>query len=703
MKFLIPALFGLFAYTAHGELDLNRNGYSELWELLYPSVNLEDVDTDSDGFSNRDEATAGTDPESSTSFLTLEVVSVDAGQTTFRWQGVAGKGYRIEQFIGEEWIGISSFLPRPFGFVREAVLATNEEAIYRVVAHDLDLDQDGLSSWEEAMLGWSDSDAYGSGDLNRMDFASALRRLESPDGFQLSEGGIIAQRLPTRAEASRFLIQASFGPTTESIDHVTSIGLTGWLDDQTSLAPTLSATTMWRNGLSFSSSLWRNSWWKLPQEAPDQLRQRVAYALSQIFVVNYEGGNNIGNNPLTQSVYYDSLIKRSFGDYRSLLNDVTYSPVMGFYLSHLRNRKSDPELGRFPDENFAREIMQLFSIGLWELHQDGTRQLDHEGNFVPTYDNSTITEMAKIFTGMSFSNNGVNRDPITFSQGVSGNAYLHPMLVYEEEHEQGPKTIIGGVTLNDVENGGASLTGEEEVQLTLNALASHPNTAPFISHLLIQRFTSSNPRPEYIQRVSEAWNGTSGSEAGRFDRVVEAILLDPDARSQMPFGSGKIREPLLRLTHLMRAFQYDNGKGEYKFPSTLLFNALGQYPMHSKTVFNFYQSSYIPSGELSETNSVSPEMQIMTDNQLINSDNFFKSAAEVGYQEAVPDYSVERSLVEQPELLLDHLEGLLCSRPLTSTTRAILLQACAEQETPEAKVQTLVHLIVASPEAAVLE
>ena len=703
-KFQVLLLIvGVFLHgTSWAELDFNRNGFSELWELRYPGIATGGDDFDVDGFSNEEEVIAGTNPEDGASFLSLQVVLVDAGSVTVEWQGVGGKGYRIEKFDGTAWVGIANFLPRPFSTIRSAEIPSSApgQEILRVVAFDLDLDHDGLSAWEEVQLGWSDSDSMSSGDAERLDYAAAIRALEQPGGMTLANGQSLPRRLPSRAEASRFLMQASFGPTKADIQKVTSIGMTGWMDEQWAFNPTLSARTMWRNGSGYTASLWKNSWWKLCLDSPDQLRQRMAYALSQIFVVGYQGGNRVGDNPLVQASYYDQFVKRASGSYRSLLNDVTYSPVMGFYLSHLRNRKSDPATGRFPDENFAREIMQLFSIGLWELHSDGTRKKDAEGLDIPTYDNATITEMAKIFTGMSFSHNGVNASNPSFLQNVSGNAFVHPMKVFEDEHEPGPKTVIGGQVLNDTANGGEAMAPDDQIQITLDLLAGHTNTAPFISHLLIQRFTSSNPRPEYVERVAHTWN--SGSGSGNFKHVIEAILLDPDARSQRDPDLGKVREPVLRVSHLLRAFNHQNSSGTFLFNALTLKEILGQHPMLSDSVFNFYLPAYSPPGEMADSGLTSPEMQIANTEQLIRSDNFIKSVVESGYSGVQPDFTDELALADDTSALIDHLVELLCSADISAETRAAISAAVDHQGDARSKVSTAVHLLAGSPEAAIL-
>lgn len=702
---IIPIVtISLFTGEIRAELDLDRNGFSEIWELRYSNIGHAGDDPDGDSFSNGEEAIAGTDPEDAQSFLNLEIISVDVDGATVQWQGVGGKAYRIEQFNGAEWTETASFLPRPFSSIRSAVIPPTDRHsdLIRIKAFNLDLDQDGLTSWEEVQLGWSDNNRVSSGDVDRLDYVAAIRALEQQQGVTLADGVSFPQRLPNRSEAARFLMQASFGPSKAEITKVMSVGLSGWIDEQWAITPSLSAQTMWRNGLRYSATLWRDSWIKLAVDSPDQLRQRLAYSLSQIFVVGFQSGNWVGDNSLVQASFYDQFIKRASGRYRVLLNDIAYSPVMGFYLSHLRNRKSDPVTGRFPDENFAREIMQLFSIGLWELHPDGARKKDAEGLDIPTYDNAIITEMAKIFTGMTYSRNGVNNSAPSFYDGVGGNAFLYPMVVFDGEHEPGAKHLLNGIVLNDTENGGEALTPDEEVQATLDLLSEHENTAPFISHLLIQRFTSSNPRPSYIKRVVDAWNLNQLSETGNFRRVVEAILLDQDARADDDPNRGKVREPIVRLTHLLRAFDFRNAQNTYPFYHVPVKNALSQYPMLADSVFNFYLPAYSPPGEMTDLQLVSPEMQIADTAQLIDSDNFFKRLVTSGNQGVIPNFDDELALAGDVDELIDHLAEILSSTKLPQETHRAIAVAVDAQASDLAKVRTAVHLIVTSPNAATL-
>lgn len=692
----IVLLFGCLCLTCHGMVDLDGNGASELWEGQYPGIAVDETDSDGDGISNLDEAICGTDPFDAESVLRLEapVIRDGDGLVELTWSGMPGKIYTVQIWNGDSWEPVAELTPSTMEGIRLIQIPLpGEAAMYRLTVRDNDDDKDGVSAWEESLLGWSDQSLYGSGSETVPDYENVIRLLESPEGVTLIDGKTIPQRLPDADEASRFLVQTSFGPTDESISEVMTSGMTGWVESQLEMAPVETRYHMFRTGQPISAIYWRHGWWRAVLISPDQLRHRMAYALSQIFVVNNEPGTVIGDNALVQAAYYDPLVNGAFGRYRDLLNHVAYSSTMGFYLSHLNNRKSDPSLNRFPDENFAREIMQLFSIGLWELELDGTRRKDPGGNDIPTYDNSVITELAKVFTGMSHTKSK-GKDATSFYDSSNGNDYIHPMKVWDEEHESGQKVLFGGVVIPEGQ------TGEEDVQQALDALSTHRNTAPFISRLLIQRLTSSNPSPAYIRRVVSAWNGGDGN----LDRVIRAIVFDPEVRT-IDRGTGvrgKVREPLLRMTHIMRAFALPDDSGDYGVLAPTLKTELGQFAMSSPTVFNFYLPDYSPVGPLQEEGLVAPELQIATASSLLATHDRLKSTASVGHWVRGVDYAEELSMLGDPEGLIDHLDTLLTYGQLSSTTREAARGRILREITDINKVSVAVQMIVTSPEFSIL-
>lgn len=701
---LIRVIWGAFRFGislcpgyAMAAVDLDGNQASEFWESRYPGILVDETDSDFDGCSNFDEMVAGTDPLDPQSLLQLAPPIFEESEFKFQWDGIAGKVYTVQMWNDEtsSWDSLVFLSPSVIDEGRSIMLPVNGTGgLYRLMVGDVDEDQDGLTAWEESLLGWDDGDMHGSGSVETPDFEVALGLMERPEGVTLANGENLPQRLPTEREASRFLVQSTFGPTIESIKEVMETGITGWLSSQMALPPTKTRFEMYKTEQTVSALYWRHGWWRSVLVADDQLRHRMAYALSQIFVVNNEPGSVIGDNVLTKAEYYDPLVSEAFGSYRDILEHVTYSPSMGFYLSHMDNRKTDLATQRFPDENFAREVMQLFSIGLWELEMDGSRRQDNEGNNIPTYDNSVITELAKVFTGMSNGTTNRGFPAESFWDPATGDDYQKPMIVWDDEHEPGPKLLFNGIVIPDGQ------TGEEDVQQALDALASHGNTAPFISRLLVQRLTSSNPSPEYMRRVSLAWEAGNGN----LEKVVRAILLDPEART-IDEGDGlrgKIREPLIRMTHIMRAFAKSDESGPYGVLSSVLKTDFGQFVMSSPTVFNFYRPDYSPRGELYDLGLVAPELQIATASSLLGTHDRLKYTAVGGHHVRAIQYTQELGMLDDVEGLINHLDVLLTYGAMSPATRAAVRERIIN-ETGEAKVIIAVQTIVTSPDFSVLK
>nr|CAA6826497.1 MAG: FIG01201902: hypothetical protein [uncultured Thiotrichaceae bacterium] len=475
-------------------------------------------------------------------------------------------------------------------------------------------------------------------------------------------------------DAHRLLVQASFGPTTASLEAIMKNGITAWVDEQldadsayqstgdahqTHLERTLEIARAAEPGTAWDATAVFNqttashtvddyqmaTWWENALGHPtktahgsDQLRQRVAYALSQIMVVSnkeaplYQRGESL-------AFYYDILARNALGNFRTLLNEVTRSPTMGLYLSHQGNEKADPDAATRPDENFAREVIQLFSIGLYELNLDGSPNRDGNPDtypdagdqLVPTYTQDDIAEMAKVMTGWDLVGN--NR----YGKNTSRTGdYTQFMEFTPSEHEDevaeggdGMVTIMGQTfTLNS----GADGSG---LDAALDLLFQHPNTGPFISHLLIQRMVTSNPSSEYVARVASVFNNNGSGVRGDLKAVVRAILLDTEARNSLQqfnpaFGKGK--EPLLALTQFLRAFNVRpldgwlgkdkqtpvNGVYWYKYPE----RDFAQGALRANSVFNFYLPDFVPSDTyFNQNRQTAPELQIQTDQTLVEMNN----------------------------------------------------------------------------------
>lgn len=688
--------------SGNPSLDSRGDGISDLWRQLHPGA-IPGTDSDGDGFTDDQEAIAGTNPFNPTSKPAIDRITRTDQSVTLNWSAVVGKYYAVEKFQPADgsWIEINRRDAGPGGPAALTFDLADPSAILRMRVGDVDADGDGLNAWEEAMLGFSDATPRSSGQTGRNDYAAAFRTIEGQGTFQLADGRTLQKRGTTPKEAARFLSQASFGADIAMIQNLAATGIGPWLDSQIHIPATSSYSMMFSNGQTPDAFLWRKGWWRTIMLGQDQLRQRVAYALSQIFVINCDIGSRLGDNPLVQGRYYDILINRAFSNYRPLLEDITYSPQMGYYLSHLRNRKSDPALNRFPDENFAREIMQLFTIGLWELNQDGSQKTDAEGIPFPTYDNSTITEMAKVFTGMSFGTNGGSLPNESFFTGGVGNDFIARMKMFDDQHEPGEKHIIGNITIPNGQ------TGDQDVAATLDSLCNHPNIAPFISRLLIQRFTSSNPSPDYIRRVAEMWHDNGAGTRGDLQAVIEAILLDSEARTPASRGdqSGKVREPLLRLTNLLRAFNARNSNNSYPIASdnASIFQPLGQFTLLSPSVFNFYSPDHIPAGEPRARSIAAPELEIATTSRLLATDNLLRHAIDSNFSSLALNFSPAFAFAGDTDALIDHCNLLLAHGSLSEITRSRIRTAIDAQPTAADRIRTAAHLIVEAPESIVLK
>jgi len=415
----------------------------------------------------------------------------------------------------------------------------------------------------------------------------------------------------TDTEAARFLMQATFGATMADVEQLRQMDYAAWIDmqmDPAQTPPTLIVpylneleATVSKNKAAESESR-EHFWFYQALNAEDQLRMRMAYALSQIFVVSK---NDIDQRRgyLHLADYYDTLSMGAFGSYRDLLEQVTLHPTMGIFLDHANNAKADPEKNTFPDQNYARESMQLFSIGLVELNMDNTPRLDPNGDEIPTYDDDLIAEFAKVYTGWTFAGQGAG------NFGKTSYDSHAPMECVPQYHEDSPKVLFNGQTIP----GGSDC--QATLDQALDILANHPNVPPFMSRLLIQRLVTSNPSPDYIQRVAMVWLNT----AGDLGEVVKAILMDPEARilGNNP-AFGKAREPVIKLSAFIRAFgshyqpqeqNYINFRNrEWNFRQIF-----GQDILSAPSVFNFYLPTHQPSGFFKDNNLFAPELELLNE------------------------------------------------------------------------------------------
>jgi uncharacterized protein (DUF1800 family) len=481
----------------------------------------------------------------------------------------------------------------------------------------------------------------------------------------------VIEKPSTRSEAARFLTQASFGPTDAAVERVMSIGYEAWIDEQLAL-PAVSHRGTWEaydaalKAANASASAGQSgvyySFWKQALAGDGQLRQRVAFALSEIFVISMQG-SSVGENPRAVTAYMDLLADKGLGKYRDLLEAVSLHPQMGVYLSHLRNRKADAKTGRVPDENYAREVMQLFSIGLVQLNPDGSVKTQ-AGQPVETYGPADIAGLAKVFTGWSWDcPDGPRDNCFQFGQAESGpdpDKDFKPMVGYAAFHSTEEKSFLGTtIPAQTRADPYASL------KTALDALAAHPNVGPFIGKQLIQRLVTSNPSPAYVKAVSDAFSASGGD----MKAMVKAVLMHPEAR-QSSNTAGKLREPVLRLAAYLRAFPHSSDSGAYKLDNTDdAGTALGQTAMRSPSVFNFFRPGYVAPGSAAAAQGlVAPELQIAHETSAAGYVNFMRDVVQFGAgvydstrqrRDLQPDFSAELALADQPSALVDRVNERL--------------------------------------------
>jgi uncharacterized protein (DUF1800 family) len=594
--------------------------------------------------------------------------------------------------------------------------------------------------------------------------AHAQQASHRPDaGFHDGFGGIAAGPA-TDADAARFLAQATFGATAQDIVHLRVVGYEGWLEEQFAATPSRQVPYLdWvlAGGQDYISDNDRLESWAINSAGTpdpstcssypdgcsvpsDQLRQRVAFALSEIFVVSNSNGT-LAYQPWALASYYDLLARDAFVPYRNLLEDVTRHPAMGIFLSMIGNRKADPEHNLHPDENYAREVLQLFSIGLSQLHPDGTPVLVG-GQPVPTYDQATVRGFAAVFTGWIWNNTGCGDSSYTCcvydeEEGIDTFEWCGPsnqddppwqlpMQPIEHYHDaSSDKQLLDypGVALA----GGVLVHGgdaQAELAAALDNIAAHPNVGPFIASRLIQRLVTSNPSPAYVARVAAAFadDGSAQHLRGSLRAVVRAILLDPEARYgqwRQPDRFGKLREPLLKATHAWRALSARSTSGRIANFSTWpwIEDLYGQAPLRSPSVFNFFKPDFSQPGEVHQQGLLSPEFQILSDTMLVGTPNdlfhqvfCFYVGSEACWGSDDPatlamDYAADAALAAvDPAQLLQDYDLLLMSGQMSPFMRGVLLarlQALSGDEygadLGRVRVQHALYLILTSPEYAI--
>ncbi len=550
--------------------------------------------------------------------------------------------------------------------------------------------------------------------------------------------------------AARFLNRASLGADYETIMHVKDVGISDWMDEQFAMPLVSFTDTTWMlwehfypqyianwgyNNVVNSPEVvipywfyWKMAWWNNILKSEDHLRQRVAQAYSQIFVISEKSNLQLTGPGMAN--YYDVLYNNAFGNYKDLLKEISLHPAMGYYLSHINNPKSDPANNVHPDENYAREVMQLFSIGLYELNQNGTRKVDAQGDFIPTYGNDEIREFAKIFTGLAPAGYwwpwvDYSAVPTVWGQAfndIPGTVIAwEPMIPFENWHEQGPKTLLNGQV---VPSGQTTL---QDIDSAIDNLFNHDNVGPFISRLLIQRLVKSNPSPSYIFRVATKFNDNGSGIRGDMKAVIRAILTDAEALdcSWLDHAQhGKLKEPMIRYTQALRAFNVYNQSGKLWNYGYVFDELVSQGVLTSPSVFNFYLPDFQPSGPILDEGLVGPEFQIHTSATSINYLNLVHTwfisgfLGEIatnasstiinapGYElnELSPDDYMYLDLTDEiaiagnSQALMDRLDLILTGGLLSSTTKANIISTIDQIPDLPIRVQVALYLTFIAPD-----
>ena len=484
------------------------------------------------------------------------------------------------------------------------------------------------------------------------------------------------------AAARRFLEQAAFGPTPADATHVQTIGFAPWLTEQFNMPPVSNYTP-----ITSSQGGMPAHFLTMAVSNPDQLRQRVAFALSQIFVTSID--KLIWNDMAV--LYQNMLLNDAFANYRQIMSDVTLSPGMGQYLDMANNAKADPATGSAANENYARELMQLFTIGTNMLNQDGSVQYDGNSLPIPTYTQFTVTEFARVYTGWTYA-----PDP---GRAVQWNAYRTangPMVSYPAEHDYGAKQLLNGYVSP------AGVSAEQDLNNALDNIFSHPNLGPFVATQLIQHLVKSNPSPAYVSRVAAAFNGNSVGARGDMRATISAVLLDPEARVNDEGGNdqvtdGHLQEPALFLAGMVRAFGGQMNDQNY-YPYELV--ALAQDIFSAPSVFNYYSPSYVVPG----TSLMGGEFQIHTPNNAIVRANEVSSLFSQ-YSNPIQSYGPGTSidltpflpLAATPVTLVGALDLTLTHGVMPGSMKSAIVNAVtADNKGNLHRVQTACYLILTS-------
>ena len=502
----------------------------------------------------------------------------------------------------------------------------------------------------------------------------------------------------TASAAARFLDQTSFGPEATSITQVQLVGLSAYLNQQFNTPQTVMPDIPKPYPTQCANTSYpcaESEWWQVVLTGNDQLRQRVAFALSELWVTSSAEIPGEGMVP-----YMNLLAKDAFTNYRTIMSDVTLSTAMGQYLNMLNSNKAPA--GQIPNENYPRELMQLFTLGLDLLNVDGTSQLDSNGNPIPTYSEADVQGFARAFTGWTFSN-ADGSAPTRFPNNTL--AWTYPMQPVPANHDTGSKTILGGVVLP------AGQTAQQDLDSSLDAVFNHPNIGPFVCRQLIQHLVKSNPSPQYVSRVVAVFDNNGSGVRGDMKAVLTAILMDTEARAadnNPSVDGGHLREPILYMTNVMRGLGFSptdpNAAADYAYMSLSNYASnLSERPMRSASVFNFFPPSYIIPGTQISAPEFNLENTASVVQRLSLADSFVNnkiSGFTVNLGATSPLGTIAST---NPGQLVDTLAGTFMHGQMPSNMRtAIVNEVTSITNNPAQRVRVAAYLIITASAYKVL-
>jgi uncharacterized protein (DUF1800 family) len=531
----------------------------------------------------------------------------------------------------------------------------------------------------------------------------------------------------TEAEGARFILKSSLSVSDAEITNIKSIGYDPWLTAQMD-APISQTGVAWLSSRGYdqitTDNFFDNEYpgdymiWNQLMSDANGVRKRVALALSEFFVVSLPG-LDFSWRAQAIAFHWDQLNSNAFGNYRKLLEDVTLNPAMGYYLSTRGNRKEDTRTGRVPDENYAREVMQLFTIGLYQLNNDGSRKLDANNQPIETYTNADVTNLARVFTGYDWDFTGNVKTPSASdpTRMINSTGYVLKPMTIDNTKWEFPSTTSQHSTLEATFLGttiAANTDGTAALKTALDALFNHANVGPFFAKQMIQRLVTSNPSASYVNRVATKFNDNGAGARGDLRAVFKAILLDDEAMNSTGLTAptfGKVREPILRLVQWARTFGATSTSGNWRIGNLSdLASGLGQSPLRSPSVFNFFRPGYVPANTAIATNSlVAPEFQLVNETSAPGYVNFMTSA--IGSTTGVGGdvkaaYTTELTLADNSAALLDRICLLLAANQISDSTKATIktaldattVTAASTTAEKQRRVYMAILLVMASPD-----